>query len=65
LLSYVDRLANAGNFDSHKKPLLDASVKKMVSKSLPTTKDVMLLISLLRKGLLAIERNQRSVAKRK
>lgn len=57
LVCYVERLADAGNFDRHKKPLLDAAVKKMVSKSLPTTKDVMLLISLLRKGLLAIERN--------
>lgn len=58
LLDYIERLADAGNFDSHKKPLLDATVKKLVAKSLPTTKDVMLLISLLRKGLLAIERNK-------
>jgi tRNA/rRNA methyltransferase len=60
LLDYIERLADAGNFDRHKKPLLDATVKKLVAKSLPTTKDVMLLISLLRKGLLAIERNKRS-----
>lgn len=59
LLQYVERLADAGNFDGHKKPLLEASVKKIVAKSLPTTKDVMLLVSLLRKGLLAIERKQR------
>jgi tRNA/rRNA methyltransferase len=59
LLKYVEKLADSGNFDSHKKPLLDAAVKKMVAKSLPTTKDVMLLISLIRKGLLAIERGKR------
>jgi tRNA/rRNA methyltransferase len=59
LLDYVEKLADAGNFDGHKKPLLDAAVKKMVAKSLPTTKDVMLLVSLIRKGLLAIERGSR------
>lgn len=59
LLQYVERLAAAGNFDGHKKPLLEAAVKKIITKSLPTTKDVMLLVSLLRKGLLAIERRQR------
>ena len=59
LLQYVERLADAGNFDGHKKPLLEAAVRKIVAKSLPTTKDVMLLVSLLRKGLLAIERKQR------
>jgi hypothetical protein len=31
-------------------------MKKMVAKSVPTTKDVMLLVSLLRRSLLAIER---------
>ena len=65
LLDYIERLADAGNFDRHKKPLLDATVKKLVAKSLPTTKDVMLLISLLRKGLLAIERNKRTWRKGK
>jgi tRNA C32,U32 (ribose-2'-O)-methylase TrmJ len=62
LLGYVEKFADAGNFDSHKKPLLDAAVKKMVAKSLPTTKDVMLLVSLIRKGLLAIERSSRKSA---
>ena len=62
LVKYVEKLADAGNFDGHKKPLLDAAVKKMVAKSLPTTKDVMLLISLIRKGLLAIERGSRRKA---
>lgn len=56
LLQYVDKLADAGNFDSHKKPLLDAAVKKLAARSTPTAKDVMLLVSLLRKALLAINR---------
>lgn len=56
LLQYVSKLADAGNYDLHKKPLLEAAAKKILAKSVPTTKDVMLLMSLLRKSLLAIER---------
>ena len=56
LLQYVSKLADAGNYDLHKKPLLEAATKKLLAKSVPTTKDVMLLMSLLRKSLLAIER---------
>src|SRR5688500_4864325 len=56
LLKYISKLADAGNYDLHKKPLLEAAAKKLLAKSVPTTKDVMLLISLLRKSLLAIER---------
>ncbi len=58
LLHYVGKLADAGNYDLHKKPLLEEAAKKMLAKSVPTTKDVMLLISLLRKSLLTIERLQ-------
>jgi len=56
LMRYVDKTAILGNYDMHKKPLLDAAVKKMVAKSTPTAKDIMLIISLLRKSALAIER---------
>jgi TrmH family RNA methyltransferase len=56
LLRYVSKVADAGNYDLHKKPLLDAAVKKLLAKSMPTAKDVMLLVSLLRRSLLAIER---------
>jgi TrmH family RNA methyltransferase len=58
LLQYVSRLADAGNYDLHKKPLLEAAAKKLLAKSTPTTKDIMLLMSLVRKSLLAIERLQ-------
>jgi tRNA/rRNA methyltransferase len=58
LLQYVSKLADAGNYDLHKKPLLEAAAKKLMAKSTPTTKDVMLLVSLLRKSLLAIERSR-------
>jgi TrmH family RNA methyltransferase len=59
LLQYVSRVADAGNYDMHKKPLLEAAVKKLLAKSVPTTKDVMLLVSLMRRSLLAIERKKR------
>jgi tRNA/rRNA methyltransferase len=58
LLQYVHKVADAGNYDLHKKPLLEAAVKKMLAKSVPTAKDVMLLVSLLRRSLLAIERKK-------
>jgi len=56
LLQYVNKLADAGNYDLHKKPLLESAVKKLLAKSVPTMKDIMLLVSLLRKSHLAIER---------
>lgn len=59
LLQYLDKVADAGNYDLHKKPLLQAAVKKLLAKSVPTAKDVMLLVSLFRRSLLAIERKKR------
>jgi TrmH family RNA methyltransferase len=56
LLQYIGKLADAGNYDLHKRPLLEAAAKKTLAKSAPTTKDIMLLMSLLRKSILAIER---------
>jgi tRNA/rRNA methyltransferase len=60
LLKYISKLADASNYDLHKKPLLEVAAKKLLAKGVPTTKDVMLLVSLLRKNLLAIERLRRS-----
>jgi TrmH family RNA methyltransferase len=59
LLQYVSKVADAGSYDLHKKPLLKAAFKKLLAKSVPTTKDVMLLVSLMRRSLLAIERKNR------
>lgn len=58
LLQYVDKVADAGNYDLHKKPLLKAAVKKLLAKSAPTEKDAMLLVSLLRKSLLSMQRSR-------
>ena len=61
LLRYVSKVADAGSYDLHKKPLLEAAVKKILARSSPTAKDVMLLVSLLRRSLLAIERKKKHV----
>jgi TrmH family RNA methyltransferase len=58
LLKYVSRVADASNYDLHKKPMLEAASKKLLAKSVPTAKDVMLLVSLFRRNLLAIERRK-------
>lgn len=58
VLYYMDKVADAGNYDLHKKPLLEAAVKRLLAKSMPTEKDIMLLVSLFRKSLLAIERSR-------
>ena len=57
-LRYVNTVAAASNYDSHKAPLLLASARKILTKSSPNVKDVMLLVSLLRRCALAIERSQ-------
>ncbi len=58
LLQYLDRAADARNYDLHKKPLLEAAVKKLLAKGTPTEKDAMLLVSLFRKCILAMERSR-------
>ncbi len=58
LLRYVGEMAAAANYDSHKRPLLDSAVKKLIAKGVPTAKDAMLLVSLCRKTLLAMERKK-------
>ncbi|MEW6603827.1 MAG: RNA methyltransferase [Thermoproteota archaeon] len=56
VLQYVSKVADAGNYDLHKKPLLEAAVKKLMAKGNPTEKDAMLIVSLFRKSLLSIQR---------
>jgi tRNA C32,U32 (ribose-2'-O)-methylase TrmJ len=57
LLEYVSKLADVSNYDSHKKPLLMLATRKILTKSSPNVKDVMLLVSLMRRCKLAIERS--------
>lgn len=64
LLQYLDRVSRASNYDEHKRPLLAIAVKKMLAKSAPAEKDVMLLVSLFRKSWLAINRKQKRATER-
>ena len=57
LLEYLRKVAVSGNYDLHKRPLLEVAAKKLLVKSSPTTKDIMLLVSLFRRTLLAMKRN--------
>jgi TrmH family RNA methyltransferase len=59
LLHYVDIIAAASNYDNHKLPLLRHAAKNILTKSSPNVKDVMLLVSLLRRSILAIDRSKR------
>jgi TrmH family RNA methyltransferase len=56
LMQYLAKVAYLGNYDEHKRPLLNAAIKKMVARSSPTSKDIMLIVSLFRKSMLAIQR---------
>ncbi|MEO9321721.1 MAG: TrmH family RNA methyltransferase [Nitrososphaera sp.] len=56
LLSYVGKAADASGYDDHKKRLLDHAARRIIVRASPNTKDVMLLVSLFRKCLLAIDR---------
>ena len=60
-LRYVDIVAEASNYDAHKMPLLRIATKKMLTKSTPNVKDVMLFVSLLRRCNLAIARRSQSM----
>jgi len=60
LLRYLGQVVEASNYDMHKKPLLEAAFKKILAKSVPTAKEAMLLVSLFRRSVLAIERKDRT-----
>jgi tRNA/rRNA methyltransferase len=57
LLLYLDKLAHTSNYDEHKMKLLHHSFKRILATSSPNVKDVMLIVSLFRKSLLAIDRS--------
>jgi hypothetical protein len=40
----------------HKRPLLDSAFKRLIAKSNPTSKEVMLMVSLFRKIILKMDR---------
>lgn len=56
LIAYAAKAAEMAGYDIHKRPLLDSALKRLLAKSNPTSKEVMLMVSLFRKVNLSIQR---------
>jgi tRNA/rRNA methyltransferase len=56
LIAYAAKAAEMAGYDIHKRPLLDFALKRLLAKSNPTSKEVMLMVSLFRKVNLSIQR---------
>src|SRR5919197_1168946 len=63
LINYVNEVANEFGYDKHKKHMLNLAVQRLLAKGLPTSKEVMLLISLLRKSLISIQRRRETLVR--
>jgi TrmH family RNA methyltransferase len=57
LTTYISNAAELAGYDKHKKHMLDSAVKRFVAKSNPSSKEVMLMVSLFRKCILQMERH--------
>ena len=56
LIAYAAKAAEMAGYDIHKKPLLDCALKRLLAKSNPTSKEVMLMVSIFRKVNLNMQR---------
>jgi TrmH family RNA methyltransferase len=56
LIAYAAKAAETAGYDIHKRPLLDSALKRLLAKSNPTSKEVMLMVSLFRKVNLNMQR---------
>jgi tRNA/rRNA methyltransferase len=56
LIAYAAKAAEMAGYDIHKRPLLDSALKRLLAKSNPTSKEVMLMVSLFRKVNLNMQR---------
>jgi|SRR5215212_2170963 tRNA/rRNA methyltransferase len=57
LINYVKEVATTCGYDEHKQPMLDSAVQRILARAIPTSKEVMLLVSLFRKSALMIKRH--------
>ena len=60
LINYVNKVADRFGYDKHKQPMLNLAVQRLLARGIPTSKEIMLLISLFRKSLATIEREKRT-----
>lgn len=58
LIKYLNIVADHCGYDKHKLPMLNLAAQRLLAKGTPTSKEVMLLISLLRMSLTAIKRTE-------
>ncbi|HYZ50168.1 MAG TPA: RNA methyltransferase [Nitrososphaeraceae archaeon] len=59
LIYYVNRLANITGYDKHKLGMLNVSARRLLARALPKSKEVMLMVSLLRGAVLTITREDK------
>ncbi len=57
LINYVKEVATKCGYDEHKQPMLYSAVQRILVRAIPTSKEVMLLVSLFRKSALMIKRH--------
>jgi tRNA C32,U32 (ribose-2'-O)-methylase TrmJ len=58
LINYVNKVADRFGYDKHKQPMLNSAVQRLLARGIPTSKEIMLLISLFRKSLVTKEREK-------
>jgi tRNA/rRNA methyltransferase len=57
LIKYVSTVAEGAGYDIHKRHLLDSAIKRLVAKANPSSKEVMLMVSLFRKCVIRMNRH--------
>jgi tRNA/rRNA methyltransferase len=63
MLYYVNRLASITGYDKHKLGMLNVSARRLLARALPKSKEVMLIVSLLRGAVLTITREDKEGTK--
>lgn len=58
LIKYVSDAAERAGYDVHKRHLLDSALKRLVAKANPSSKEVMLMVSLFRKCVIRMSRQE-------
>ncbi|MDQ3837857.1 MAG: hypothetical protein M3297_01155, partial [Thermoproteota archaeon] len=58
LIAYSSKFAELAGYSTHKRPLLDSAFRRLLGKSSPSSKEVMLMVSLFRKAILKMERKE-------
>src|ERR687885_1529993 len=60
LINYVKEVADRCGYDEHKQHMLNSAVHRLLARAIPTSKEIMLLVSLFRKSALTIKYHEHS-----